>query len=263
MNSYQIREYPKSRVATFDVGTLSRTKHDIIGLLEVNITKPKALIKGGIKAGHNISFYSWLLKTIADTIFETKEINALNYKRFKQVLFDEVDISIPLERTVNGQKVPLALLLRNLNNKSMEEIKREIDTARSKEIASEKDYVLSDNRTNRLNSIFFSSPKWIRMLVWKFLLGTPFRIKKNMGTAFVTNTGITGSSPGWIIPKSLHDLSFSIGSIVKKPVVMNDTVQVGTVMHLTVKFNHDVIDGVPAAKFVSKLVRNIEEGVNL
>lgn len=263
MDSYKIRSYPKSRIATFDVGTISKTKHDIIGLLEVNITKPRERIKCLLKSGKNISFYSWLLKTIADTISENKEIHALNFKSFKQVIFDEVDISIPLEKNIDGQAVPLALLLRNLNNKNIEEIKQEIDIAISKEIKSEKNYVLSHNKTNSMNNIFFTAPKWLRLIIWKILLGTPFRIKRNIGTAIVTNIGLKGSCPGWIIPKSLHDLCFGIGSIVKKPVVIKNSIEIATVMHLTIKFNHDVVDGVPAAKFVDKLVKNMENAKNL
>lgn len=263
MNSYRIKNYPKSRVATFDVGTLSKTKHNIIGLLEVNISNPKRQIKSQIHSGRDVSFYSWLLKTIADTIAETNGINAFNYKKFKQIVFDEVDISIPYEKNVDGQKVPLALLLRNLNNRNIEDIKFEIDSIFSKEIHSEKDYVLSNNKTNRFNNIFFKSPKWIRIFIWKILLATPFRIKKNIGTACVTNMGIAGSCPGWILPTSLHNLCFGIGSIVKKPVVVNNSIEIGTIMHLTIIFNHDVIDGVPAAKFVTKLVKNIETGKNI
>lgn len=39
---------------------------------------------------------------------------------------------------------------------------------------------------------------------------------------------------------------------------MNGKVEVRDILHLTVAFNHDVIDGVPAQRFVKDLVRTIE-----
>jgi pyruvate/2-oxoglutarate dehydrogenase complex dihydrolipoamide acyltransferase (E2) component len=69
---------------------------------------------------------------------------------------------------------------------------------------------------------------------------------------------MAGRFPGWILPKSLHNLCFGIGAVVPKPWVVDGKIQVREILNLTVLFDHDVIDGSPAARFVDKLVKRLE-----
>lgn len=62
-----------------------------------------------------------------------------------------------------------------------------------------------------------------------------------MGSVIVTSVAPGLQFPGWILSRSMHNLAFGFGSVVRKP----------RVVHLTVLFDHDVVDGAPAARFVS------------
>jgi pyruvate/2-oxoglutarate dehydrogenase complex dihydrolipoamide acyltransferase (E2) component len=84
-----------------------------------------------------------------------------------------------------------------------------------------------------------------------------------MGTAIITSSGMVGRFHGWIIPKSIHNLAFAIGSIVKKPWVVENEIQIRDILNLTILFDHDVVDGVPAARFTAQLVKNIEKSRHL
>jgi pyruvate/2-oxoglutarate dehydrogenase complex dihydrolipoamide acyltransferase (E2) component len=84
-----------------------------------------------------------------------------------------------------------------------------------------------------------------------------------MGTVMVTNIGMVGRFSGWILPKSIHNLCFGIGSISKKPWVVDNKVEVREIMHLTILIDHDVVDGVPAAKFTYKLAKKIQSAAEL
>jgi hypothetical protein len=46
----------------------------------------------------------------------------------------------------------------------------------------------------------------------------------------------------------------------RKPWVIDDSVQVRKILNLTVAFNHDAIDGVPARRFMQDLVSQIAKG---
>ena len=59
----------------------------------------------------------------------------------------------------------------------------------------------------------------------------------------------------------MHNLCFALGSTVKKPWVVENDVQVRDILHLTILFDHDVVDGIPAARFAAKLVDRIQEGM--
>ena len=263
MEKFKTITYPKSRIATFDIGKIGSKKHHITGFLEIDVTLARRKIKKKLKSGEHISITSWLIKVIGKTIDDNKYIHAINYQKRSQIVFDDIDISLPIEKIVNGVKVPLATIIRNVNKKSIVEINNEIQEARRKNIKKEKDFVLVKRKSEFLTSLFFNLPQYLRLMIWKYILKNPFRVKDNMGTAIITNIGMLGNCPGWILPKSIHNLCFGLGSIVKKPWVIKNEIKIREILHLTVIFDHDVIDGSPAAIFVDNLVRNIEIAAEL
>jgi pyruvate/2-oxoglutarate dehydrogenase complex dihydrolipoamide acyltransferase (E2) component len=93
------------------------------------------------------------------------------------------------------------------------------------------------------------------------ILKNPFWTRKICGTVGMTTINISGRLSGWILPtRNPYNLNFGIGSICKKPLVINDEIKIRDVLNLTVCFNHDIIDGTPAGKFISVLVEQIEKG---
>ena len=72
-----------------------------------------------------------------------------------------------------------------------------------------------------------------------------------------------GQVSSWIFPTSIHPLSIGIGSLNKKPAIFEDTIQKRSVLHLTIAIDHDVIDGMPARRFVEDLVNRLEAGAGL
>ncbi|NBK25670.1 MAG: pyruvate dehydrogenase, partial [Spirochaetia bacterium] len=41
------------------------------------------------------------------------------------------------------------------------------------------------------------------------------------------------------------------GSTFRKPVVVDNAVHIREIMHISVSFNHDLVDGAPAARFLN------------
>lgn len=263
MNTFEVFEFPRSRVATFDVGKIGRNKHHITALLEIDVTIAREKIKNQLKSGTKIGFTAWLIKVIAETIENHKYIQAINSGARKQIIFEDVDVSIPIEKEVDGIKVPLITVIRKANEKSVNEIDVEIKQAKKSQINSAADYVLSQKTEKYINRIFFNLPQSIRLIIWNFILRNPFSKKQNMGTVIVTNIGMSGKFPGWIIPKSIHNLCFGMGTIIKKPWIVDNTIAIRDILHLTILFDHDAVDGSIAAKFTDALVRNIENAIEL
>ena len=84
-----------------------------------------------------------------------------------------------------------------------------------------------------------------------------------MGNVAISSVRIKGNANGWFIPISIHPVSFGVGNITKKPVVINDKIEVREILNMTVLLDHDVIDGMQMAGFISKLSDNIENGIEL
>ncbi|NHJ20913.1 MAG: hypothetical protein EAX91_08230 [Candidatus Lokiarchaeota archaeon] len=57
--------------------------------------------------------------------------------------------------------------------------------------------------------------------------------------------------------------SSPIGAITKKPRVIEDKIEIREVLHTVILFDHDIIDGAPAARFSAMLKTLIENGFGL
>jgi pyruvate/2-oxoglutarate dehydrogenase complex dihydrolipoamide acyltransferase (E2) component len=52
----------------------------------------------------------------------------------------------------------------------------------------------------------------------------------------------------------------TVGGISKKPTVRQDEIQVGELIQLTLSFDHDIVDGAPAARFTNHFIELLESG---
>jgi pyruvate/2-oxoglutarate dehydrogenase complex dihydrolipoamide acyltransferase (E2) component len=81
-----------------------------------------------------------------------------------------------------------------------------------------------------------------------------------MGNVAITSVGMMGKINGWFIHKSVHPISFGVGSILKKPVVFKNEVKIREILNMTILVDHDVIDGAPMVRFLDDLTDYIESG---
>ena len=81
-----------------------------------------------------------------------------------------------------------------------------------------------------------------------------------MGNVAVTSIGMIGKINGWFIHKSVHPISFGVGSILKKPVVIDNEIKIREILNMTILIDHDVIDGAPMVRFLNDLTHYLETG---
>ncbi|MFX0177170.1 MAG: 2-oxo acid dehydrogenase subunit E2 [Candidatus Hodarchaeota archaeon] len=262
IGSYKISKFPIDRIPTLDFLAVGDNKHYVKGLIEVDVTNGRQLLKNyEIKKAVKLSFTAWLLKCIGKAANEFKEVHSLMKGKRKIISFDDVDISVPVERLAKGIKIVIPVVIRKTNKKSVKKIHEEIRSAQSEEIDGAT--VLGESPLKKRVKFYTRLPKSIRRFLIKKLLKNPFRVKKIMGTIIVTAIGMFGKLYGWPIPTTSHPLAFAIGGITKKPGVINDKIEIREHLTITVLFNHDVVDGAPAARFIDKLKDLIESGYGL
>jgi pyruvate/2-oxoglutarate dehydrogenase complex dihydrolipoamide acyltransferase (E2) component len=264
-HKYSLIDFPKSRIGTIDLGRIGRTKHHIAALLEIDVTDARTRLRTLRRESKiAISFTSWLVKIISTAITEHKEVHALLHRnRRKLIVFDDIDVALVVEKEVDGKLVPLPLLMKSANRKTMAQIQQEITNAKVQTVRNEGDYVLDDKRTALQMKLYYLLPQVLRLLTLKFMLSRPLLRKKTMGTVVITSIGTKRGFPGWFIHKSYHNLSFGVGSVVKKPWVIDDEIRVREILNLTILIDHDVIDGAPMARFVSRLLHLMETASGL
>ncbi|MDD8013792.1 MAG: 2-oxo acid dehydrogenase subunit E2 [Acidobacteriota bacterium] len=259
---YNTIEFPRSRIATFDIGAISKTKHYVCALLEFNVANARKKIKEARKIrNERISFTGWLLKVIGETIHQHKEVAAFLYGRRKLIIFDDVDISIVVEKDLDGYKVPIPLVIRKANEKSAAAITAEIENAKTEKFSGGR--TVLNQKANLLERAYYILPGALRRLAWRSMLCHPRFVFRKMGNVVFTSVGMIGQINGWFMQTSVHPLSFGIGSITQKPVAVGTEIKIGEVLHMTVLIDHNVVDGAPMARFVDSLTKNIEAGIGL
>lgn len=263
IGQYRVEAFPASRLATIDIGIASKMKHHIKAFIELDVTEARKMIREKKKQNRNISFNSWLIKCISTAVEEFRDIHGIRKGKRKIVLFDDVDISIMIERKLGGEKIPLPYVIRKTNEKSISEICEEIKAGQSQSIKDEGNYVLGEKKNEYFMKLYYSMPGFVRNIIWRKIIQSPFFTKQNMGTVVVTSVGMMGKINGWVIPTSVHPLSFGIGSIIKKPGVIDDKIEIREYLYMTVSVDHDVIDGAPAVRALSKLSKLVEGGYGL
>lgn len=78
------------------------------------------------------------------------------------------------------------------------------------------------------------------------------------GTFTVTNYGANGSLFGTPIILLPQVAILGMGTIVKKPVVINDAIAIRSMMYMSLSFDHRVVDGAQADKFLITIKEGLE-----
>jgi 2-oxoisovalerate dehydrogenase E2 component (dihydrolipoyl transacylase) len=79
------------------------------------------------------------------------------------------------------------------------------------------------------------------------------------GTFTLNNTGALGSVAGQSIINQPQAAILSTESIRKRPVVVDDAVAIRPIMNLTMSFDHRIIDGLAASRFLNAVQSGIED----
>jgi pyruvate/2-oxoglutarate dehydrogenase complex dihydrolipoamide acyltransferase (E2) component len=255
---YQYQNIPRSRIATFDISSIGASKHHVTALLEFDVTDSRGKLKDLRKSGLNISFNAWLIKVISVVLQKHPEASAYLYSKKKLIIFNDINVSMLVEKTIGDNKVPIPMVIERADKKSPLEITREIENAKDQELSG-RDVVLK-KRTAAYQNLYYHLPGFLRRAVWRMILKNPRFAYKKMGNTVVTSLGMMGRINGWFIHRSIHPVSFGVGSVLKKPKVVDNEIKIRDILNMTVLIDHDVIDGAPMVRFLNDLTRAIENG---
>jgi len=258
--TYEIRPFPLSRRLIIDSARTGKRKNMISALVEVDVTNARRIISAHkAKTGEALSFTAFLMTCLGAAIEQDKLIQACRDLRGRLVLFDEVDCTIIIEIDFEGQKFPLAHIVRAINKRSFRSIHDEIRLIQSNPQASQ-----SMQFNDGMMGAFLLLPTFVRDIFYRFLARSPQRLKKQVGTTMIRSVGMVGIGSGWgMSPGSVYTTDLLVGGIAEKTIVLDGKVAMGEILNLTVNLDHDIIDGAPAARFVSSLKQRIESAHGL
>ena len=270
-HDYKLVLYPKMRrVLSAMLRTVQR-KHMMHGLVEMDVTKAHQFMREyKARTGESLSLTAFIVTCLARAVDENKSVHAYRKGRNQLVLFDDVDVTVQVERKVAGhtnvddlQKnrvdTMFPHIIRAANKKTFWEIHREIRAAQEEKVET----------TMKFKALKWTAslPTFIIVFIWRLLWWMICRYprlqKKYGGTVGITAVGMFGRGSGWGIPTAAHTLDITLGGIGEKAVRVDGQLEFREYLSMTISVDHDIIDGAPATRFGLRLKELIESGFGL
>ena len=257
-DTFKMIPYTKLRRALAITLHSAQRKSMIRGLIEVDVTRAREFLREHkANTGESLSFTAFIITCLAQAVDENKSLHAYRKGRKHLVLFDDVDVSTLIERDMAGQKQPIIYIIRAANQKTFQEIHHEIRAAQVEAV----EQAWEGFRDFRF--IPLAVFRFIWPILWWMLGRYPQVQKKYGGTVCLSSVGMFGKGAGWGIPITEHTLDLTLGGIAEKPGIVDGQITIREYLCITLSFDHDLIDGAPAARFTTRLKELIESGYGL
>jgi len=255
--SYRVLPFTMNRRMVAASASVAREQNNIQGLIEVDISEPRRLIREHRqRTGERLSLTAYVTTCLARAIAEHPNLNAFR-KGGNLILLDDLTIGVLVEREIDGEMVPEPFGIQAAQTKTYRQIHDEIRAAQA-------------HGQDGLGGL--SGMTWLRFIP-SFLFCTfirlasqSIRMRQQCGTVGITAVGMFGdqNQAAWGIPLvGGATVSVTVGGIVERPCIHNGRLETREHLCLTMTFNHDIVDGAPAARFLKRFSELLKDGALL
>lgn len=242
------------RQAVIASASVTREKNAIHSITEVDITEPRRMIKEHFeKTGEKLSVTAYIVTCLVQAVKLHPQINAF-IKGRRLIVLDDVTVSVLIERDMAGEKVPEPIGIQKAQEKTYRQIHDEIREAKQLQ-------------NDKLGSL--TGAAWFRFIP-AFLLKAFIRLAdknvsmaKRYGKVAVTAVGMFSKEAVWFVPHGSTTVLLTVGSITRKVIEIDGQLISREHLCLTVSFDHNIVDGAPAARFMNDLIAAIKNGIPL
>jgi pyruvate/2-oxoglutarate dehydrogenase complex dihydrolipoamide acyltransferase (E2) component len=251
---YQVVPFSVNRQMVAASTSVGREQSNIHTILEVDISKLRRWIKEVKKqTGERLSLTAYITACLAKTVSEFPGFNAFRKGR-KLIILDDVTISVLIEREIDGEIVPENLGIQAAQSKTFRQIHEEI-RAGQKNV---------DGGLGELSGI-----TWLKFIpaflfrIFVKLASKNISMMERYGAVGVTAVGMFGlkNQALWAIPiVGGATVGVTVGGIVERPAIQEGKLESREHLCLTITFNHDIVDGAPAARFVKRFSELLMSG---
>lgn len=252
---YIVEPVPVLRRFSIDAGVRARRKHAIHGLLEMDVTRARQVIRDHkTRTGEGLSFTGYIITCLAKAIEADRHVHAYLDWRNRLIIFDDVNVNTMIEVETESGKVAMPHIIQSANRKTIQDIHAEIRGAQA-----------HPSRTGEMKfmHLFLYLPGFLRRGFYGLVTRNPQRFRRYASSVLVTAVGMFGKGSGWGIPGVNFPLTITLGGMAEKPGVVDGRIEVRQYLCVTVSFDHDIIDGAPAARFTQRFRELVESGYGL
>jgi pyruvate/2-oxoglutarate dehydrogenase complex dihydrolipoamide acyltransferase (E2) component len=252
---YDVEPIPPMRRFAFDSGYLGRRRHIVHGLIEVDVSEARSLIREHEgKTGEKLSFTAFILSCLSNAIEEHPHLHAYRDWRNRLVIYRDINITCMFEVDFGSKKIPVPHVFRGTNNKTFRDIHEELRATQ-----------INPGRSDEAQFMrwFLHFPAILRRFFYWMVMKFPQSFRERSSPVMVTAVGMFGTGGGWAITMPNFTLNLGVGGISTKPGVHEGQIMIREFLDLTVSIDHDIVDGGPAARFVQSLRSRLENAEGL
>jgi pyruvate/2-oxoglutarate dehydrogenase complex dihydrolipoamide acyltransferase (E2) component len=228
--------------------------NSVQGCLEMDVTDALCAIRRVQKELRiAVSFHSYMLHCMVRALILHPLI--VSYRRGNKLIrFDDIDVLTPVEKKLpHGGRIPTGYILRAAQRKSLAEINWELRQAtRAQDIAGEE--------AVKMRRRFARWPGFMRNVVSWRARRDPFFFKRLHGTVILTNVQPHGfSNAATVFGPTVHTFSLALGTVADR-LKMNERNEIVNrkILLVGASGDHDVVDGMVAARFMAQMTRFVE-----
>jgi pyruvate/2-oxoglutarate dehydrogenase complex dihydrolipoamide acyltransferase (E2) component len=238
---HKIEPIPAMRRFSIDAGYMARRRNMVHGLLEVDVTDARRLIREHReKTGTGLSFTAFVLYCLSRAIEQHPHVHAYRDWRNRLVIYEDVNITCMFEAEFGSKKTPMPHVFSAANRKTLLEIHEELRETQIRPHGSAESGFMR---------WFLFLPAFVRRAFYAMVMRFPQTFRDYSSPVMVTAVGMFGGGGGWVLTNPNFTLNVAVGGITAKPGVYNGEVAIREYLDLTISLDHDVVDGAPAARF--------------
>jgi pyruvate/2-oxoglutarate dehydrogenase complex dihydrolipoamide acyltransferase (E2) component len=221
-------------------------------LYEIDMSWAEALRAKLNSLGYRTTVTAILLKAIAIAQRAHPLTRTVLLPFGRTAVFHKIVAGFTVERVVDNHFAVFFGAIDDPDRKPLTEIANELKAYGEDEIQSVPQLAIED-RFNKMPWLFR------RVILWIGLRHPEVRLHYMGATFGLSSLGRHGCK--LLIPPCVSTSTFGVGEVEEKPVVVDGKIEIRPVMSLVLNFDHRVIDGAPAARFMQEVTALIQGGL--
>lgn len=251
--SFQLSKLARIRWNVLDlIGIVGANSIPTYLFLEIDMTWSEELRAQLTKYGAKTTITAFLLKAIAIAQHAHPDSRSVLLPFGRVATLNDVVAGFTVERFINSQPTIFFGAIHSPDTKSIAQISQEL-----------REHAEADfDQVDQLDLQYrFTWMPWFlrRIVLWFGLRDAKLRLNCMGATFGLSSLGKFGLSA--MIPPCVTTSTFGIGTVEPRAVVRDGEIQIRKMMTLTLNFDHRLIDGAPAARFLNDIRALMEGGL--
>lgn len=249
--NFTTQDIPRPRWNVLDmINVINKGTVPTLMTCEIDMTWAETFRAQLKEMGYKTTVTAILLKAIAIAQRSHPESRTTRLPWGKLVTFRDIVAGFTVERYIGSQPSVFFGAIENADTKPVIEIARELK-AYSEADLKDVDHLDVQSRFNNMPWLFR------RFILWMGKRYPAVRLKYMNATFGLSTLGKFGVR--LLVPPNVTTSTFGVGAVEQRAVVKDGNIVIRPMMTLALNFDHRVIDGAPAARFMAD-VRNLMEG---